>query len=199
MELSAQEDDSTTQEEAEKEKKMEKEEEEKEKEKEEKEAALAMERYLEDMADAEPTFFDVHVPAMPRPARVNLVTNRLLGRQEDATRLVRDGTPFKALRLHPLAPLPATAGLVVSTRMRRLGLLCRSLEEVLEMRLPVGPAGRGASVDGSSGGARSSSSGLASSLLTLQRQKQRRRDVSRASLSGASEGSSPTAGSVRSS
>ena len=149
------------------------------------------------MAEATPTFFEVHVPAIPRPARTNLVTNRLLGRQQDATQLVRDCTPFKALRLHPLAPLPEPAGLVVSARMRRLGLLCNSLEEVLEMRLPVGRGGSG-SGSGTGSGAHSRSS-LASSLLSLQRQKQRRRDVSRASLSGVSEGSSPTAGSVRSS
>ena len=106
---------------------------------------------------------------------------------------MRDGTPFKALRLHPLAALPAPGGLPVSSRMRRLGLRCGSLEEVLEMRLPVGPAGRGAG----DGGVDSTASSLTSSLRSLQRQKQRRRDVSRASLSGVSEGS-PVSGSVQS-
>ncbi|KAF0312591.1 WD repeat-containing protein on Y chromosome [Amphibalanus amphitrite] len=157
----------------------------------------AIESYLRAMAEAEPTYFEVSIPAIPRPARNNLVTNRLLGRQQDATLLVRDCTPFKALRLHPLAPLPEPAGLIVSTRMRRLGLLCNSLEEVLEMKLTTGRPG--ASVSGSGSGAHSKSSSLSSSVLTLQRQKQRRRDISRASLSGVSEGSSLTVGSNHSS
>ncbi|XP_043200255.1 uncharacterized protein LOC122369524 [Amphibalanus amphitrite] len=168
-----------------------------EQERSEQEDRAAIESYLRAMAEAEPTYFEVSIPAIPRPARNSLVTNRLLGRQQDATQLVRDCTPFKALRLHPLAPLPQSAGLIVSTRMRRLGLLCNSLEEVLEMKLPTGRPG--ASVSGSGSGAHSKSSSLSSSVLTLQRQKQRRRDISRASLSGVSEGSSLTVGSIHSS
>lgn len=138
--------------------------------------AAAVEEYLRRVASAPPAFIDISVPVIPQPASHNLTTHRQMGRQlaqkPETVRLIHACTPFRALSLQPLQELPSPAGLPLTSSMRRMGLRCSTLQEVLHMKLPAAAAAKPTGVKPTS---------LASSVASIGRAKRRHRQASLAS------------------